>query len=589
MPRREANPYWDHFDKKDETMGICKYCSQCISYKSTTGNLRSHLKKKHPYILANDIIITPPVPPSQQMLPQPPQEIETTEAIVQFTTTSSTTATAELPSSFHSSITASTSGTCNVPARRRRQRTINSYIPKPITQEMKKKIDRDLLDLFIDDMQPFSMVNDKGFQKLLSWIPGYTPPSRKTISNSLIPALFEKTWNECREILDTETVTACITTDCWTSNNNDSFVAVTAHYISPKFKFKSILLDCKGCPGSHTSELLAQQIKGIVLKWNLLDKVNFAVSDNAHNICNAITNKLRWKHYGCFAHSLNLIVKEALIPIQVTIEKVKKIVAHFKRSTQANEKLMKYQSNHLGIEQPKKLVMEVVTRWNSTYLMIKRFIELREAVKATTAVINKEWPIMSQEEWTNLELLVSVLAPFEEITSSLSGQNYVTGGLAIVLCNSLRDICQEMLQNRHYIDAEIVQNVLIKLKSGLDSRFQNIEQSKTLALCTLLDPRFKLEMFKSDTNKNSIKEYCHEKMADILSRQVPTTIQVAPTATVSGSSVWNKVDSQLSKTRGSGTPLSKAIREMRTIFDFILLKLKLKELHLQLQLKLQVE
>lgn len=139
MPRREANPYWEHFDKKDDTIGICKYCSQCISYKSTTGNLRSHLKKKHPHILANDNSISLSAPPPQQMLPQPPQpqEIATTEAIANFPATSSTTATAELPSS-------STSGTCTVPAvvpaRQRRQRTIQSYIPKPITQEMKKKL-----------------------------------------------------------------------------------------------------------------------------------------------------------------------------------------------------------------------------------------------------------------------------------------------------------------------------------------------------------------------------------------------------------------------------------------------------------------
>ncbi|XP_039761896.1 zinc finger BED domain-containing protein DAYSLEEPER-like [Pararge aegeria] len=126
-----------------------------------------------------------------------------------------------------------------------------------------------------------------------------------------------------------------------------------------------------------------------------------------------------------------------------------------------------------------------------------------------------------------------------------------------------------MLQNRRYIDAEVIQNVLLKLKWGLDTRFQNIEQSKSLALCTLLDPRFKLEMFKSDTNKNAIKEHCHELMAGILSRQVPilNTVQVAPNATVSGSSVWNKVDSQLNKIRVPGTPLSKAIREMRLYLD----------------------
>lgn len=182
-------------------------------------------------------------------------EIIPTTSSASTETTSTSSKSAQLPSS-----------DCGV-TKQRRQRTIHSYVVKPVPQDIKKKIDRDLLNLFIDDMQPFSIVENQGFRKLLSWIPGYTPPSRKTISSSLIPALYyEKTTNECRSIMESEVATACITTDCWTSCNNESNIAVTAHYISPQFKFKSILLAFKGCPGSHTSEYLGQQIKQIVLE-----------------------------------------------------------------------------------------------------------------------------------------------------------------------------------------------------------------------------------------------------------------------------------------------------------------------------------
>lgn len=74
-----------------------------------------------------------------------------------------------------------------------------------------------------------------------------------------------------------------------------------------------------------------------MIEWDLLHKINFAVSDNAPNVCNAVQTQLSWKHYGCFAHTLNLIVKDAFI----TLEKIRRVVAHFKRSTQAAEKLMK--------------------------------------------------------------------------------------------------------------------------------------------------------------------------------------------------------------------------------------------------------
>jgi hypothetical protein len=36
--------------------------------------------------------------------------------------------------------------------------------------------------------------------------------------------------------------------------------------------------------------------------------------------------------------------------------------------------------------EPRKLI-DVVTRWNSTYLMLRRFLELEEAIKPTQALI----------------------------------------------------------------------------------------------------------------------------------------------------------------------------------------------------------
>lgn len=78
--------------------------------------------------------MTLPPPSTQQLFSQPQllqlQEIVTTELMVEFANT-----TAELSSSFN---IASTSGTYRVPTRKRQQRTINSYIAKPITQDIKK-------------------------------------------------------------------------------------------------------------------------------------------------------------------------------------------------------------------------------------------------------------------------------------------------------------------------------------------------------------------------------------------------------------------------------------------------------------------
>ncbi|CAG5051160.1 unnamed protein product [Parnassius apollo] len=75
---------------------------------------------------------------------------------------------------------------------------------KKISNETKKKIDRDLLDLFIDSYQPFSLVEERVFKTFARWIPGYQLPSRKTISTVMLSALYNKTKSEMKMVLGPE-------------------------------------------------------------------------------------------------------------------------------------------------------------------------------------------------------------------------------------------------------------------------------------------------------------------------------------------------------------------------------------------------
>jgi hypothetical protein len=109
------------------------------------------------------------------------------------------------------------------------------------------------------------------------------------------------------------------------------------------FSLNSVLTGCSLITGSHTSENLAENIKNMIAKFKLSNKVLIAVTDNACNIKKAINSHLQWKHFGCYAHTLNLIVQDSLEEVQELVNKIKTIVGHFKRSTTANEKLIAYQ------------------------------------------------------------------------------------------------------------------------------------------------------------------------------------------------------------------------------------------------------
>lgn len=162
------------------------------------------------------------------------------------------------------------------------------------------------------------------------------------------------------DLIKNEADNVCLTTDCWTSRCNESYIAVTAHFVNKDFILKSVLLECSEISERHTSVNLSDEIRGIIAKWKLKSKVVLVVSDNASNIKNAITI-LHLKHLGCFAHTNNLVVEQSLKCESDLINKVKAIVTHFRKSTIANKILEKNQIN-CGIKEPKKLIQAVSTR-----------------------------------------------------------------------------------------------------------------------------------------------------------------------------------------------------------------------------------
>lgn len=70
-----------------------------------------------------------------------------------------------------------------------------------------------------------------------------------------------------------------------------------------------------------------------------------------------------WAARPCFVHSINLLVQDGLKQIENVLNKLKTIVAYFKRSSTALAKLKQTQKQ---MQLPDiKLKQDVPTRWNS--------------------------------------------------------------------------------------------------------------------------------------------------------------------------------------------------------------------------------
>lgn len=322
---------------------------------------------------------------------------------------------------------------------------------------------------------------------------------------------------------------------------------------------------------NHTSQNLALEIRRIANEWNIENKIILVVSDNASNVKNALCKELKWKHFGCFAHTLNLIVNDALHidGIREMLEKVKNIVARFKRSYISNEKLMTFQKNNGN--QPLKLIQDVITRWNSytTYYMLERFSKLEIAIRSTLALIDKDLPIITIEEWNIISELCQILKPFEEVTKTISGEKYCTASLVIPLTSGLLNVCKALQKkNFSFTGLKVVSN----LQKGLHMRLGNVENSNTLLICTFLDPRFKGLAFSNI----EIGEHAKKLVISLLSNNINITEcekkikignQESLQAIENELSVWYAFDKTITVVKPKGTCKSKALIEIQRYID----------------------
>ncbi len=124
--------------------------------------------------------------------------------------------------------------------------------------------------------------------------------------------------------------------------------------------------------------------------------------------------------------------------------KARKIIEFFSKSTQASAKLLEFQMlstfGAYGEENycPKKLLQDVITRWWSTYRMLKRLRICKPALIGLVAsgVIKLDLP--SDDQWTvlhQIEIVLKMMATWQRL---LEGDKYPTGSLLVMAIYQIR-------------------------------------------------------------------------------------------------------------------------------------------------------
>lgn len=174
----------------------------------------------------------------------------------------------------------------------------------------------------------------------------------------------------------------------------------------------------------HDAETLFRYITDLILDWNLEKKLLSMVVDNAYVNDAMVRNLKSWLcdkslilldgklfHVRCSAHILNLIVQYGLQMIEGFILKVREYVKYLKRSGYATQKF-NHTKIQLKLKDKKKVKLDCPTMWNSTFLVIKSALEMKEVFwhLSQTDPNYKFHP--TDDEWKTAQVIFNCLEHF---------------------------------------------------------------------------------------------------------------------------------------------------------------------------------
>lgn len=170
-----------------------------------------------------------------------------------------------------------------------------------------------------------------------------------------------------------------------------------------------------------------------------------------------------------------------------------------------------------------KFKQDVPTRWNSTYYMIKRFLELKDYVYPMLLTCPTASTVLSREEINILEDIVQILGPIEFVTTEISGDSYSTSSLVIPVSHCM----EATIKNYTPITVEgkaFKDNIL----SEIQRRFRDIESYQIFAVSTILDPRFKRMHFQSPRAAAAAVSFINRQLKTVTNNYMESNIDLRP-------------------------------------------------------------
>ncbi|KAH9623606.1 hypothetical protein KSS87_005765 [Heliosperma pusillum] len=258
---------------------------------------------------------------------------------------------------------------------------------KPFFYSQKNMIDHMATFVNLEEL-PFTYgesVNLENFNRL-ALQPSYSHVNRHTLKDRTM-AQYKEQKKELIAYFANFDGRVALTSDTWTSKQNNPFMCVTVHWIDNDFFLQKRIIAFDIMEEKHTGYNIYLRLKKTLDKFNLTKKL-FSISfDNASANTKCIDYVLQMDdillngdlvHVRCCAHIINLSAQEGLAFLAPLLEPIKTCI-NWTRNARSMKTQWKTLCDKHGLRN-KQWGTDCATRWNSTYKLIKQALRYKNVL-----------------------------------------------------------------------------------------------------------------------------------------------------------------------------------------------------------------
>ncbi|EOA16130.1 hypothetical protein CARUB_v10004265mg [Capsella rubella] len=419
---------------------------------------------------------------------------------------------------------------------------------------------RSVSEMVVLNGLPFSFVESEGFKRFChNVIPVYEDDVSTRKATSDIVAMFLQEKASLKKLFSDGKKRVSLTVDIWEAPTTlCSYMIVTAFWIDVNWELQKRILSFKPVTDKE-GETIARNLIECLDEWGIEKVFTVTVNNTESNDkaltlfkeamrlkgANALVKDGEFLHMRCCAHIVNLIVKESIERASDSIAAVRNAVKYVQSSF---TRLKSFElCAETGNVTKSSLSLDSITRWDSTYLMLKAALKLRVAFEKMLDEdkLYGEYFLETEKEtgkkrvgppisatWDELERLVGFLRIFFHCTvgyskhkseASSNGHNDIANidWNLIELSNNDDEEVQKQAKSMRdkfekYWDGLININPLVIVASVFDPR----KKMKFSSLCfEMLHGKDSLEANHLTSSINTVMRHLYEEYITMLDKQ----------------------------------------------------------------------